>query len=87
MTADEVCSELLRVHEESVAHFKRLKPDLESVMPGWQPRFTNTYGVVIEYAVLHVAYHAGQMYSVRHLLGEQTPDNGNRATGDLCDLS
>ena len=73
MTAEQVCRELLRVHAEAVAHFKALNPNLESSAPGWPP--DHTYGFFLEYAVFHVAYHTGQMYSVRHLLGEQTPDN------------
>ena len=73
MTADQVCRELLRVHTESVAHFQALNPDLESTVPGWPGEWT--YGAFLEYLVFHVGYHTGQMYSVRHLLGEQTPDN------------
>ena len=73
MTAEQVCRELLRVHEEAVAHFKALDPDLERAAPGWPPHYT--YGEFLRYAAFHVAYHTGQMYSVRHLLGEGTPDN------------
>jgi len=39
MTAEQVCSELLWVHEEAVAHFKALNPDLESSAPGWPPNY------------------------------------------------
>ena len=73
MTTEKVCQELLRVHEESAAHCKTLNPDLESTAPGWPPGWT--YGGFLEYLVFHVGYHTGQMYSVRHLLGESTPDN------------
>jgi DinB superfamily len=73
MTAEQVCGELLRVHEEAVVHFKALNPDLESTPPGWPTYWT--YGESLKYAVFHVSYHVGQMYSVRHLLGEETPDN------------
>lgn len=73
MTAEQVCKELLRVHEESVAHFKALNPDLASPAPGWPEYWT--YGGFLKYLAFHVAYHTGQMYSVRHLLGEETPDN------------
>jgi hypothetical protein len=72
MTAEQVCNELLRVHEESVAHFKARNPDLESTTPG-SSNFT--YGEYLKYASFHIAYHTGQMYSARHLLGEHTPDN------------
>ena len=73
MTAEQVCGELLRVHEEAVAHFKALNPDLESNPPGWPSYWT--YGEFLKYLTFHVSYHTGQMFSVRHLLGEETPDN------------
>ncbi len=73
MSPEQVCRELLRVHEEAVAHFRVLDPDLESTPPGWPPPWT--YGEFLKYLVFHVSYHAGQIYSVRHLLGEETPDN------------
>ena len=73
MTAKQVCRELVRVHEESVAHFTALNPALESTPPGWPPK--QTYTQFLTYAAFHVSYHTGQMYSVRHLLGEETPDN------------
>ncbi|MDE2126061.1 MAG: DinB family protein [Armatimonadetes bacterium] len=73
MTAEQVCSELMRIHEESVAHFRALNPDLSASAPGWPDGWT--YGGFLEYLVFHVGYHTGQMYSVRHLLGDETPDN------------
>jgi hypothetical protein len=73
MTAEQVCEELLRVHQEAVAHFRLLNPDLKSSVPGWPPEWT--YGGFLEYLVFHIGYHTGQMYSVRLILGEQTPDN------------
>lgn len=73
MTAEQVCSELLRVHNESIAHFKALNPDLDACPPGDSEGYT--YRMFLKYAAFHVAYHTGQMYSVRHLLGEETPDN------------
>lgn len=72
MTAEQVLNELQRVHAESVAHFKALNPNLESdstEWPGW------TYASLVKYQAFHVAYHTGQIYTARHLLGEQTPDN------------
>jgi hypothetical protein len=75
MTAEQVCRELLRVHKETVAHFRALKPDLDSAAPGWGWPPEHTYGEFLKYAIFHVSYHTGQMYSVRHLLGEDTPDN------------
>lgn len=73
MTAEQICQELLRVHKDALAHFRALNPDLESTPPGWPSG--HTYAESLEYMVFHIAYHTGQMYSVRHLLGEQTPDN------------
>lgn len=73
MTAQQVCSELLRVHEEAVADFKARNLDLQSYPPGWPPHYT--YDEILKYLAFHVAYHTGQIYSARHLLGEETPDN------------
>jgi len=73
MTAAQVHGELVRVHEESLAHFKALNPDLANVSPGLP--FNFTFGTSLEYLIFHIAYHTGQMYSARHLLGEETPDN------------
>jgi hypothetical protein len=73
MTADQVYAELLRVHQESLAYFHTLNPDPDTHIPGCPAGFT--YRGYLEYAVFHNAYHTGQMYSVRHLLGEETPDN------------
>jgi len=72
MGAEDVLAELTRVHRESVAHFRARNPDPESPvpgLPGW------TYGEQLKYLVFHNAYHTGQIYSVRHLLGEHPPDN------------
>ena len=73
MTAQQVCGELLRVHQEAIAHFKTLNPDPATQISGCPTGFN--YGEYLEYAVFHIAYHTGQMYSVRHLLGETTTDN------------
>jgi len=71
MTAEQVCKELLRIHEEAMASLKALNPDMESSAPHWH----STYDDLLRYVAFHIAYHTGQMYSVRHLLGETTPDN------------
>jgi hypothetical protein len=73
MSAAQVCGELVRVHEEAVAHFKVLNPDLGSNPPGWPSYWT--YGEFLKYLAFHVSYHTGQMFSARHLLGEETPNN------------
>jgi hypothetical protein len=73
MTAKEVCAELLRVHKEAVAYFKNVTPDLNACPPGYAPPWS--YREFVRYASIHVAYHTGQIYTVRHLLGEVPPDN------------
>ncbi len=73
MTAEQVCTELVRVHAEALACFRSLNPDPQTRIPGCPTGFT--YGEYLEYAVFHTAYHTGQIYSVRHLLGEETTDN------------
>lgn len=73
LSAPQVCAELLRVHQEAVADFRSRTPDLDSVPPGCPPEFT--YRAFLSYAPIHVAYHTGQIYSARHLLGDTTPDN------------
>lgn len=74
MTAEQVHNETKRIHEESVAHFKSLNPDLSASSHGSLPG-NFAYGEMLEYQVFHIAYHTGQIYSARHLLGEETVDN------------
>ena len=71
MSAEEVRNDLLRVHKEAMESLKGRNPDLESKAPYWH----STYRELLKYVAFHSAYHTGQMYSVRHLLGEETPDN------------
>ncbi len=73
LTAVDVHAEVLRVHQEAMAAFRALAPDPDSPIPGCPTGFT--YSQYLEYACFHIAYHIGQMYSVRHLFGEETPDN------------
>ncbi|MBC8135940.1 MAG: DUF664 domain-containing protein [Fibrella sp.] len=80
MTANDVFRELMRVHTESVAIFRESNPDLDSDATGWSSGATGwpegmTHKDILKYLVFHVAYHTGQIYSVRHLLGEKTVDN------------
>jgi DinB superfamily len=71
MTSEQVSQELQRVHQESMAYLKALNPGLESQAPHWH----SSYSDLLKYVAFHIAYHTGQMYSVRHLFGEDTPDN------------
>lgn len=72
LRASEVLAEVSRVHEESKENFIALNPQSKDKNPfrdGW------TWEKALEYQVFHVAYHTGQIYSVRHLLGHDTVDN------------
>lgn len=71
LTAAQVESELIRIHNECMEFLRAYNPDLESNAPHWG----STYKELLKYLVFHISYHTGQMYSVRHLLGEETPDN------------
>jgi hypothetical protein len=66
---EEVVAEVMRIHD-AVRAFVGDR-NIEDEFPGqWK-----TWGNVVQYQVFHVAYHTGQIYSVRHLLGHQTEDN------------
>jgi uncharacterized damage-inducible protein DinB len=71
--AEAVGAELQRVHAETASSLRELNPDLEAIVPGWSGHWT--YRESLKYTIFHVAYHTGQMYSIRHLFGETTPDN------------
>lgn len=72
MTAEEVYNEVKRVHEACKAALEACphEPDeINSHREGW------TWGFTVQYQAFHIAYHTGQIYSVRHLLGHETQDN------------
>lgn len=71
ISSAEVLSELKRIHEEAKIEFLKDSPDSDAPTPGGKM----TYGQVLEYRAFHVAYHCGQAYTVRHLLGHTTTDN------------
>ena len=73
LSAEAVGAELQRIHRETAEYLRDLNPDLDTNPPGWSEHWT--YRESLKYTIFHVAYHTGQMYSVRHLLGEVTPDN------------
>lgn len=65
----QVVEEVMRIHEAAKA--VALEKDKDDPYPGqW-----GTWGYFVQYQVFHVAYHTGQAYSVRHLLGHETEDN------------
>ncbi len=66
---EEVLAEVNRVH--AAARKIASSNAMEDVYPGqW-----GTWGNFVQYQAFHVAYHTGQAYSVRHMLGHETEDN------------
>lgn len=72
MGAEEVFKELQRIHALCKDSFTAHPHDSEEPNPN---RNDWTWGWTLEYQAFHLAYHTGQMYSVRHLLGHQPVDN------------
>ncbi len=69
LNATDLIAEVMRVHEAAKAVVADKQKD-DSYPGMWQ-----TWGNLIQYQAFHVAYHTGQVYSVRHLLGHETEDN------------
>lgn len=72
LTARELYQEVQRVHglvKESLTA-SPLDPDARNP---WREDWT--WRQTLEYMVFHMAYHTGQIYSVRHALGHETVDN------------
>ncbi|MBX3097739.1 MAG: DinB family protein [Fimbriimonadaceae bacterium] len=72
MSAAEVLEEVNRVHEVCKAAFLADPKPYDALNP---LRGDWSWGYTLEYAAFHVAYHTGQIYSVRHLLDHETADN------------
>jgi uncharacterized damage-inducible protein DinB len=68
LTNAEVIAEVARVHQA-------VKDSLAGREKDERHAHWGTLGNLIQYQVFHVAYHTGQAYSVRHLLGHETEDN------------
>ncbi|HTQ11102.1 MAG TPA: DinB family protein [Fimbriimonadaceae bacterium] len=69
LNAEQVLAEVQRIHEIAKAAAEGKGKD--DPYPGqWR-----TWGNLVQYQAFHVAYHTGQAYSVRHLLGHDTEDN------------
>lgn len=70
--SEAIRAEHQRVHEACKTWFLAESPDLSAQNPH-RPDWTWSY--TLQYMAFHVAYHTGQIYSVRHLLGHETVDN------------
>ena len=71
--AADVLAEVARVHGEAKAVVTQVKRDSEDPLPRYGGM--DTWGSNLRYLVFHIAYHTGQVYSVRHLFGHETQDN------------
>ena len=73
LSVEDVAREFDRVQKAVKAVFlqcdKERDAPLEFDGPG------RTFGEFADYMVFHVAYHTGQAFSVRHLMGHKTNDN------------
>lgn len=67
----ETLAEVKKVHEAAKAGIAGLQ-DLDATVP-WSE--DQTWWQTLRYRVFHTAYHCGQAYSVRHLMGHTTTDN------------
>jgi uncharacterized damage-inducible protein DinB len=73
MSAEEVAKELDRVQKAVKEALLSIELGREAPMPFEGPG--RTMGEFADYMVFHVAYHTGQAFSVRHLMGHKTNDN------------
>ena len=71
LTVAQVLEELKKVHDAARAQIAKVK-EFDEKVP-WRDDWT--WGGCLRYRVFHVAYHCGQAYSVRHLMGHTTTDN------------
>lgn len=72
-TVAEAAAELDRVQKSVKAVFLASGLARDTPMPFEGPG--RTMGEFADYMLFHVAYHTGQAFSVRHLMGHQTNDN------------
>lgn len=73
MGVEELTNEFERVMKAAKAAFLSAEGKREDPLPFEGPG--RTYGEFADYMVFHIAYHTGQAFSVRHLMGHQTNDN------------
>ena len=72
LSVEQVLADFKRVHEVTKAAVLELDPDDGDPVPGKEGW---TWAAVLRYRSFHAAYHAGQAYSVRHIMGHTTTDN------------
>lgn len=72
LTSETIQEEVSRIHDFAKSHIESLDPEFDDPVPG-SP--TATWGGYVQYLAFHVAYHTGQIYSGRHMLGHIPEDN------------
>lgn len=73
MSVEEVAKEFDRVQKAVKQVFLRSDDERDTPLSFEGPG--RTFGEFADYMVFHVAYHTGQAFSVRHLMGHRTNDN------------
>lgn len=73
MGVEELAQEFDRAQKAVKAAMVEVPLERDAPMPFDGPG--RTMGEFADYMVFHVAYHTGQAFSVRHLMGHQTNDN------------
>jgi hypothetical protein len=71
LSVEQVLGELKKIHGAVKTELANVQ-DFDAKVH-WRDDWT--WIAFIRYQVFHVAYHCGQAYSVRHLMGHQTTDN------------
>ena len=71
LTVAQVLDEVKKIHEAAKVRVEQVE-DYDEKVPY---RNDWTWGMCLQYRVFHVAYHCGQAYSVRHLMGHTPTDN------------
>lgn len=73
VTVEQIAGELDRVQKAAKAVFIGVDATRETPLSSQGPG--RTFGEFADYMVFHAAYHTGQAFSVRHLMGHKTNDN------------
>jgi hypothetical protein len=69
LSAEEVTAELARIHAAARPEAER-RPAETPVGEPWR-----NWGNMIQYQAFHIAYHTGQIFVTRHMMGHETEDN------------
>lgn len=72
MTTAELMAEIKRIHGIARAKLIEMNPDPAAPVT-WSPKWH--WSAQLQYRVFHTAYHTGQIYSVRLMLGHTPEDN------------